>query len=150
EHALGTFGASLDYVRALYADRTDPFFRLQTTHLDIRALLLLALLHDVGHIAFGHYLEEVPPLDAEWRHESYLQLVLSGCQARASVRMEQPKAKDGVLRAAAEDSIPSALAGTRRAKDAVEDACVLHELLLRDWVAGPDASASPELEVGAL
>ena len=76
EHAAGVLSAASQYVRALYADRTDPFWRLTMGTREIDALLMAALLHDIGHIAFGHFIEEMHGLIEGYSHEDYAILVL--------------------------------------------------------------------------
>ena len=76
EHVAGTMSMATEYVRALYADRTNPFWRMQINSQDIDALILAGLLHDVGHIAFGHYLEEMEGLFSGRTHVDYAILVL--------------------------------------------------------------------------
>jgi len=81
EHVLGVLGTSIAYVRALYSDRTNPVFRLLCDQRDIEALLFAATVHDVGHGAFSHYLEECPPLFRGCAHEDYAQALLRGDRA---------------------------------------------------------------------
>ena len=76
EHSIGTLLTAIQYVRALYADRKGVLFRADTSTLDVEALLVAALLHDVGHPAFGHQLEESPLIDKLHLHESYGELLL--------------------------------------------------------------------------
>jgi len=59
EHSLGTYGNVGLYVRALYGDPTSPLFRQIVTEEDVRAVLLLALVHDLGQYPFAHDLEDV-------------------------------------------------------------------------------------------
>jgi uncharacterized protein len=79
EHAAGTFNVALQYVRALYADRSSVFFRLDTSRLDVIALMLATLMHDLGHPSFGHQLEESPAIPPERHHERYAIAVLRAC-----------------------------------------------------------------------
>lgn len=83
EHVAGVMAAAAQYVRALYSDRTSPFWRLAADAFDIDALLLAALLHDVGHLAFGHYLEEMEPLFKGRSHVDYAMLLLDPAGADA-------------------------------------------------------------------
>lgn len=76
EHVAGVMSVTCEYIRALYADRTNPFWRLSAEHRDINSLLFAALLHDVGHIAFGHFIEEMEGLISGLTHEDYAQAVL--------------------------------------------------------------------------
>jgi HD superfamily phosphohydrolase len=76
EHIAGTMATVAQYVRALYSDRSNPFWRLQSNARDVEALLLAALLHDVGHLAFGHYLEEMEGLFRGRTHVDYAVLLL--------------------------------------------------------------------------
>ena len=76
EHVAGVLTTAAQYARALYADRSEPFWRLAVDAKDISALLLAALLHDIGHIAFGHYLEEMEGLLKGRTHVDYLLRIL--------------------------------------------------------------------------
>jgi HD superfamily phosphohydrolase len=76
EHSLGVFGITMDYVSALISDLPSPFFRLLADKDDIDALLFASLLHDAGHYAFAHYLEECKALFGGCSHEDYVQAVL--------------------------------------------------------------------------
>lgn len=59
EHTLGTFGLTVAYIRALYNDPVNPIFRQIMTSADVRAILVSALVHDIGHYPLAHDLEEV-------------------------------------------------------------------------------------------
>lgn len=76
EHVLGTIGTTLEYVRALYSDRTSPTFRLLCDSRHVRALIFAAAVHDFGHGAFCHYIEEKEALFGECTHHDYIQAVL--------------------------------------------------------------------------
>jgi HD superfamily phosphohydrolase len=76
EHVTGVMAAAAQYVRSLYADRSDPFWRLSVQASDVIALLLGAVLHDMGHIAFGHFLEEMDEVFSKRMHEDYAVAVL--------------------------------------------------------------------------
>jgi HD superfamily phosphohydrolase len=84
EHLIGVLAAVTQYVRALYADRNDPFWRLNIEKEDVEALLVAALLHDVGHIAFGHAIEEMTGLLAGRMHEDYAQELTLGVRSDTS------------------------------------------------------------------
>lgn len=71
EHVCGVLVRTAQYVHALYSDRTDPFWRISMEETDIRALLTAALLHDIGHVAIGHALEEMRGLFRDRLHEDY-------------------------------------------------------------------------------
>lgn len=58
EHVVGVFSATVRYVTALYYDTINPLFRQIMRAEDLRAALLVALLHDIGHYALAHDLEE--------------------------------------------------------------------------------------------
>lgn len=72
EHSIGVMATVAQYVRALFADRSDPFWRVMIAKRDVDALLLSGLLHDVGHVAFGHFLEEMKGLFEGRMHEDYV------------------------------------------------------------------------------
>ncbi|HEY6765720.1 MAG TPA: HD domain-containing protein [Candidatus Sulfotelmatobacter sp.] len=76
EHVAGVLWTVAQYVRALYADRSEPFWRIAVNEEDIIALLLAALLHDIGHVAFGHYVEEMEGLVKGRTHVDYVLRVL--------------------------------------------------------------------------
>jgi HD superfamily phosphohydrolase len=59
EHSLGTYANVQRMVSVLYNDQSSPLFRQLITEGDIRALLLAALLHDLGHFPLAHDLEEI-------------------------------------------------------------------------------------------
>ena len=61
EHAIGTFSALCRYILALYNDPLNPLFRQIMREEDLRAALLSALLHDVGHYPLAHDFEEAEP-----------------------------------------------------------------------------------------
>lgn len=76
EHMAGVMAATANYIRALYADRTNPFWRISVETKDVSALLLAAVLHDLGHVAFGHFLEEMEGVFRGHMHEDYVIAVL--------------------------------------------------------------------------
>ena len=58
EHVLGTFTNVLRYCDTLYNDALNPLFKQIMTEQDIVAVLLAALLHDLGQYALAHDLQE--------------------------------------------------------------------------------------------
>ena len=58
EHVIGVYSAMCRYVSALYHDPINPLFRQIMTEQDIVAALVVSLVHDVGHYALAHDLEE--------------------------------------------------------------------------------------------
>lgn len=58
EHSLGTFSILCRFVLSLYNDALNPLFRQIMTQDDLRAVVLTALLHDIGQYALAHDLEE--------------------------------------------------------------------------------------------
>lgn len=56
EHSLGVFLAALEYVDRLAADER---FAAAVTPRDAELFLAAALLHDVGHVPFGHLIEDL-------------------------------------------------------------------------------------------
>ena len=76
EHSAGALAHVAQYVRALMADRGSPLFRLNASELDIDALLFAAAVHDLGHPAYGHQLEETLVVADEFAHEKHSLAVL--------------------------------------------------------------------------
>lgn len=58
EHIIGTFSTLCRYLVALYNDPLNPLFRQIMSEEDLRASLLSALLHDIGHYPLAHDFEE--------------------------------------------------------------------------------------------
>lgn len=76
EHSLGVYFTVCQYIKALFSDRSNVFWRIAIEAEDIEATLLAALMHDVGHLAYGHFLEEMVGLFRGATHECYAQAVL--------------------------------------------------------------------------
>ena len=58
EHSLGAFRNCCLYIQALQNDSYNPIFRQLTNEEDLAAVLLAALLHDLGQYPLAHDLEE--------------------------------------------------------------------------------------------
>lgn len=69
EHVLGTYSVACRYVLALYSDPLNPLFRQIMGEEDLRAGLLAALLHDLGHFPLSHDLEEAD--QQTFSHETF-------------------------------------------------------------------------------
>ena len=76
EHVAGVAAMAIQFIRALFADRSSPFWRLSVDARDVRATILASLLHDVGHIAYGHFLEEMTGLFRGRTHDDYVLALL--------------------------------------------------------------------------
>lgn len=76
EHSIGTFSVLCRYVRALYNDPLNPLFKQLMNEEDLRASLLVAILHDVGQFPLAHDLEEAD--DASFSHSELTIKLLSG------------------------------------------------------------------------
>jgi len=61
EHTIGTFAMIVRYINALYNDPLNPIFRQIMSEQDIKAVLVAALVHDIGHYGLAHDLEEAEP-----------------------------------------------------------------------------------------
>lgn len=59
DHALGSYTYTTYYVKSLFNDLGNPLFRNLVGEEDIKAVLLAALLHDLGQYPLAHDLEEV-------------------------------------------------------------------------------------------
>lgn len=76
EHAIGTFGTTVTAVRRLLTDPESPTFQVLMTPERVRVLILAALLHDVGHYALAHDLEEAH--SGAFAHENRSVLLIQG------------------------------------------------------------------------
>jgi HD superfamily phosphohydrolase len=61
EHSLGTMHNACRFVLSLAGDRYSPLFRQIMNDDDIAALLVTALVHDIGQFPLAHDLEELAP-----------------------------------------------------------------------------------------
>ncbi len=61
DHALGSYTYTTYYVKSLFNDLGNPLFRNLVGTGDVKAVLLAALLHDLGQYPLAHDLEEVHP-----------------------------------------------------------------------------------------
>lgn len=59
EHSLGTYANTGKVLKALYEDKYSPLFRQLISINDCKAVLLSALLHDIGQFPLAHDLEEI-------------------------------------------------------------------------------------------
>ena len=57
EHSIGTYANVQRMIRALYDDQSSPLFRQLISDRDLRALLLAALLHDLGYFPLAQILK---------------------------------------------------------------------------------------------
>lgn len=73
EHALGVFAGACEYVRALWYDEANCFFRSIMDERQLRLGLLAALLHDIGQYPMAHDLTEVSSM---FNHETFTQAVV--------------------------------------------------------------------------
>lgn len=82
EHVIGTYSAVARYITALYHDPLNPLFKQLLTEEDAKAALLAALLHDIGHYALAHDLEEASQrvFSHEMRGRTILTNEVSGLQ----------------------------------------------------------------------
>ena len=82
EHSLGVYRLALEFLRRL---RRDERFAATVTATDAAAFLASALLHDLGHWAYCHPLEDMG-LSELPRHESLLPEILAGEEIAAVLR----------------------------------------------------------------
>jgi hypothetical protein len=72
-------------VRALYLNEMNAFWRVSAQAGDIDAVLLAGLLHDVGHLALGHFVEEMKDLFEGVFHTDYTIAVLNAALVKLGV-----------------------------------------------------------------
>ena len=83
EHSLGAFGKCCEIVRSLWYDESNCLFRSIMSNSDIEALLLAALLHDIGHYPMAHDLAEVYGFFAHDLYTETLLLNLDYCSGKS-------------------------------------------------------------------
>lgn len=81
EHSLGTYHNACHFVRALDNDPLCPLFRQLMRPRDVTAVLLAALLHDLGQFPLAHDLEDIDP--ALFNHKRLTQKMLAGLERLA-------------------------------------------------------------------
>jgi hypothetical protein len=97
EHSLGTYANVIRIIHALYDDRATPLFRQLVLVEDIRAVLLVALLHDVGQFPLAHDLEEANR--AVFNHTELTEAMIRGAwdKKKKGYRRVEFESLDGVL-----------------------------------------------------
>lgn len=74
-HSIGAYNYARQHIEHL---KKQPLFLYLFTEKDIMATLLMALLHDIGHYPFAHYIEEMAGIDVHIRHELFSEKYLTG------------------------------------------------------------------------
>ena len=77
-HSLGTYSLAVQYANHL---SSNYFFRFRYSKEEITLLQIYALIHDIGHYPFAHYLEELvvsDDLSINLHHEYYTKLITTG------------------------------------------------------------------------
>jgi len=92
EHLLGTLTTAAYFLRSLYLNDMNAFWRVSAEAIDVRAVLLASILHDAGHLAFGHFIEEMDDLLAGRKHGDYILHVLNECLRRIDSAATLPPA----------------------------------------------------------
>ncbi len=91
EHTLGTYHNLTKYVWALYHDPLNPIFRQIMEPKHIKAVLLAALLHDIGQFPMAHDFEDV---DSDlFSHSVLVKAIIKGSRevkAKGATKMEFP------------------------------------------------------------
>lgn len=83
EHSLGTYHNACKFVLSLYYDPFSPLFRQIFDADDIKAVLVAALLHDIGQYPLAHDLEELS-VDL-FSHVHIGQAILEACVDPAAI-----------------------------------------------------------------
>jgi HD superfamily phosphohydrolase len=76
EHSLGTYANTCRMLHSIYNDSHSPLFRQTIQPEDCRAVLLAALLHDLGQFPLAHDLEEID--ENVFSHTELTQAMLRG------------------------------------------------------------------------
>ena len=76
EHCLGVYATTATIIRSLYKDSYSPLFRQVISLEDCKAILLAALLHDVGQFPLAHELEEID--EGFFNHAELTKAMISG------------------------------------------------------------------------
>lgn len=90
EHLLGTVTTTAFFIRSLYLNEINSFWRVSAEADDATAVILAAILHDTGHLAFGHFIEEMDDLLGPWTHDRYVIALLAACRRKATMGAAPP------------------------------------------------------------
>lgn len=96
EHSIGTYANTRHLVRVLYNDSISPVFRQLVSENDLRTVLLLALLHDIGQFPLAHDLEEID--SALFSHSDLTKKMIKGEPVGAGKRKTSFPSFDAVFR----------------------------------------------------
>jgi hypothetical protein len=124
EHALGTYAATCQYIRWLLRDDLNPVFLQVLSPREVRAVLLAAVLHDIGHFPLAHDFE-----DAEgslFDHEARTRRILEDSESELASLITRPE-PDGW--GVSVEDVTDILASERHPSIVVE--------LLRSIISGP-------------
>ena len=75
EHSIGVFRNCCLYINSLFNDKYNPLFRQLVNEEDLKAILFISLIHDLGHYPFAHEIEETSKIK-ELNHEEILKKLL--------------------------------------------------------------------------
>jgi serine/threonine protein kinase len=97
EHCLGVFEKTTYYLRALWGATGNQYFKQSATEQEMAAVLVAALLHDVGHYPFAHAFEEVEP-NAErlMKHASISTALIRGQLPNVIPKEDWERFRDGL------------------------------------------------------
>jgi serine/threonine protein kinase len=93
EHLLGTLSTATYFIRSLYLNDGNAFWRVSVEASHVRAVLLAAILHDAGHLAFGHFIEEMDDLLEDRKHSDFTIFLLEACLNHSDLADETTRAR---------------------------------------------------------
>jgi tRNA A-37 threonylcarbamoyl transferase component Bud32 len=94
EHTIGAYSHVLLYLKALFENRNSPWFAMNFSPRETKALAFTALVHDLGHYPFAHLLEDVE----NWpRHEVLSYEIMTGLILKRFPALERVFGDPGVI-----------------------------------------------------
>lgn len=76
EHSIGVYRNCCLYINSLFNDKYNPLFKQLVNEDDLKAIILLSLIHDIGHYPFAHEIEDSTK-EKSFKHENIMMTLLN-------------------------------------------------------------------------
>lgn len=76
EHSIGVYRNCCLFINSLFNDKYNPLFKQLVNEDDLKAIIFISLIHDIGHYPFAHEIEETTS-NLQYKHEEILKKLLN-------------------------------------------------------------------------